>query len=416
MSRKKHKQTFTAHPQYHDILILHKPRRTLAQFIESIAEDPGNIRTSHDKEYLLRTTFDSWKPHHLPYLLSLYLQLYLRKQISKQFKYDPYIDTYYAQIPTVADVQQQYRPYLHHIALQLPPYIRWNLLLDKIYVYMNKPIRHGPVLTLSLNERDLLIFGYIHEFQIKNHFYAQTIPWDVIKVIHSFHDTINKQYLSALNDIKHNIIDIESEIQGLKTGTNKQQNTDVIHAKQSRLLTLYNMTKDVYLCEEEFEPYLLNKYVIDTKQYQLSVKQFVEEIDKLSFRSFQNIFHLHHEVSWWPTLHLKPFLFDLLKRIVPRDAHCHVFNITHTAEIEAQFAIYEDYIQLFIYNISVEAHFTETQQIYNNLTKWILEMFQQENAWTKRINNRVNQLTQLNKQTHEFDRSVSQMGKSYTID
>eukprot|EP01083_Nonionella_stella_P010904 31019_1 len=365
-------------PQYSDIIIFNRPRCTLSDLIEFI-EKYGNRQYF----FTIHRFIKEWHNFKISHVLAMYMQLYLRHKIGRHFKYDDHIDLYYTQIPTVSDIQQHYRPYLDHIASQIDPSTSKSKgIIQDFHIYMNAPMPHGPILALSMHKRDLLVFGYIHKFKRKRRFHSRIIPWDVIKLIHAFYHTINKLYLDKYAGIQRNIIEIESEIGYLKlhTTTKDRYIMNAIHQKQSKLLTLYNMTNDIRF-QEEYEPHFIDKYIINTKQYQLSGKEYADKIRTMPFTLFESVYDNHpgnlnllHAVE----IAMKSFLFALLKRIVPK--HLSGILETHKKVIQEQINIYADYCRLKVgytqYNKA---------QLYDHMPRWISEIFCKENAWTLQI-------------------------------
>ena len=253
---------------------MHRPRCTLAELIEFVAD----YQSTDKREILWMCNESQWHQYKLPYLFATFMQIYLTQRINKQSIFDPYCE----QLPNVGDIQQSYKPYLDHILSQIKVNKRGNMDINdiskNIHIYMNKPILMGPIKTLSMKQLDLLIFGYVHTFQHQNNFYSQIIPWDVITIIHSYFQSVNKEYFEKCTNIKRNIIEIESQI---KNGTNH-----IVFEKQQELFSLYNKYRNITF-DEEYHPYLIDEYIINDKQYQLSVKEFLSKISSMDYTNLK---------------------------------------------------------------------------------------------------------------------------------
>eukprot|EP01084_Bolivina_argentea_P292857 503574_1 len=398
-SKKEKKPTFIINSQYKTILISNTPRFTLGDLIQFVASYPK-------KAFLLRNVFNKWNYFKLSHLLTLYIQLYLRNIISTKYKYHSYVDKYYKNIPTVSYIQQHFRPYLDHIISQIKddangvnshcttvtPDFR-SLVATKLQIYMNKPMLNGPILTLSMHKQDLLIFGYIHRFKDENNFYSQTIPWDVIKLIHAFFDKINKEYLEKFESIKQNIIETESQIYDLKNNQYKrnldeQYIMNEIHEKQYELLTLYNKSKDIQF-QEEYFPHLINEFVINNKYYQLTAKEFALKIDQIPFSSFERAYSENTSNNWiWGyTLNVNSFLFALLDIVVS------VGNTTYKKEnAKKQIDIYDDYISLKLSPSGYISNTLDAKKVCDKIGAWISEIFDKENEWSEIIDQKATEI------------------------
>merc|ERR1712228_520223 len=297
-------------------------------------------------------------------------------------KYDAFKEKLFEMIPSPSDIQQNYKPYLEHIVTQINEENHWTfgmtnesirrVVFNKLALFMSKPILNGPIKSLSMHKKDLLVFGYIHAFMNQNDFYSTVIPWDVIKLIHTFFDHINKEYLDKFANIKQNIIEKEAEIYDLKH-TETLVSYNMIHQKQSELLSLYNQSKDISF-QEEYVPHLIDEYIINKKKYQMTAMDFFSSIEAMKLTSFEAVWTSNINNNYWASsINYKTVLFELLVNITP-------VKIKNKGHIERQFIIYDDYIRLAIgYAIP---SLNESKQ---RIPKLLRQIFEKDNAWSKRV-------------------------------
>ena len=423
--KKTAKREFVVTSQYEEVIILQQPRCTLADLIRFI-KSYGD-KESPDISGIFGYT--EWPKYRTSHLLALYMRIYLKNRVKKRYKFDQYLDRYYDNIPTIADVQQIYRPYLDHIVSQISKAQSGTSVLRKFHIYMNKPILMGPIKKLSMHKKDLLVFGWIHLFQNENKFYSQIIPWDVIKLIHLFYDPINKEYFEKFEHIKKQIIAIESDINILKKDLieiNNDGNTDkygnienCIQQKQFELFSLYDKTRDT-ASQERYLPHLVDEYLFDTQQYKLSAKAFANRIRLISYTKFETIYNKYdgnRGVGYHPIffgnqmIDYKSFLMQLLNEITRKK---HVGG----NRIKQQFIIYEDYIK----QRTRWRRFTP-RELYDELPGLILEILNEDNHWTQEIERAIQRLTKKDNKVTSKDIKYGDLtvkrgkfGSSYTID
>ena len=382
-------KAFVVNNQYKDILIFHKPKLTLAGLIQFVA-------SYSSKQRILRT-FNEWHNFKVSYLFGIYMQIYLREKITRECKYDILIDKYYDNIPSMTDISTNFRPYLTHIVNQINVENDSNVLSkmdlrNNFHIYMNKRCV-GPIQTLSMTKKDLLVFGYIHKFRDQYQFYSQIIPWDVIKLIHLFFDKVNKKYLDKFENIKQKIVEIEEEIYDLKSKKNSHFKNNIINSKQNELLTLYKKTNDITI-QEEYYPHLVDEYLIDKKQYKLKSKDFIKKLSIIPFELFENEYEINcGNDHGYSGINIKRLLFSLLKNQIMKQNF--LFMTKHKI-LADQLNIYSQYVlRKWTHNVNA-FRLHGSRSLHKNLTQWTLEIFDKDNnEWIKlaektvRLNSRI---------------------------